>query len=79
MNAALLLVLAVILVPAAYMLACWVWPYAACWRCHGDGKHRSPSGKAWRTCKKCRGTGARLRIGRHLWNTWSETARRSTQ
>lgn len=62
-------VLALVLLAAAvaYVIACVIWPFAACRRCDGAGKHRSPSGKAWRTCKRCRGTGARIRIGRKAW------------
>jgi hypothetical protein len=50
-----------------YLIACWLWPFAACWRCKGDGKRRSPSGRAWRPCRRCRGTGARRRIGRMIY------------
>jgi hypothetical protein len=53
---------------AGYALACLVWPFAACRRCHGDGKSRSPSGRTWRACKRCKGTGRRLRVGRHVVN-----------
>jgi hypothetical protein len=53
---------------AGYWVACVLWPFAACRRCAGSGKHRSPSGRAWRTCRRCRGTGARLRIGRKIHN-----------
>jgi hypothetical protein len=51
-----------------YGVACVIWPFAACVRCSGNGKLRSPGGKAWRTCKRCGGSGARLRIGRVVWN-----------
>jgi hypothetical protein len=53
---------------AAYLLACWVYPYAACPRCKGSGKRRSPSGKAFRDCRRCGGRGRRVRIGRRIWN-----------
>lgn len=42
-------------VALAYVTACWLWPYAACSRCSGAGKRRSPSGKAWRPCRRCGG------------------------
>lgn len=57
---------------AGYIIACTIWPFSACFGCDGDGKKRSPSGKAWRTCRRCKGTGARLRIGRRAWNAWSQ-------
>jgi hypothetical protein len=50
-----------------YVIACAVYPFAACRRCDGDGKIRSPSGRAWRRCKRCKGSGARVRFGRRVW------------
>lgn len=55
-----------VVLPAAaalvlYLLACQIWPYTACKRCQG-GKHPSPSGKAWRHCGRCHGTGRRRRL-----------------
>lgn len=49
-----------------YAVACWLFPFAACYRCDGSGKKRSPSGKAWRKCSRCKGSGARLRLGRKV-------------
>jgi hypothetical protein len=62
------LLLAALLVAGGYLVACWIWPFAACMRCKGAGKFRSPSGRAWRYCRRCNGRGARLRIGRRIWN-----------
>jgi hypothetical protein len=62
-----------------YGVACAIWPFGACLRCGGDGKLRSPSGKAWRRCKRCKGTGTRLRIGRRILNRLSTTAERGTR
>jgi hypothetical protein len=53
---------------AGYGIACWIWPFANCPRCHGTGKRRSPSGRAFRLCRRCDATGRRLRLGRRLWN-----------
>lgn len=61
------LVLLGLAVLVGYVLACAIWPYASCWGCSGDGKRRSPSGKAWRTCRRCGGTGRRIRLGRKLY------------
>jgi hypothetical protein len=51
---------------AGYLVVCAVWPFAACRWCGGSGKHRSPSGKAWRPCRRCRGSGRRVRLGRRV-------------
>jgi hypothetical protein len=50
-----------------YGAACALWPYTDCGRCEGRGKFRSPSGKAWRRCRKCKGSGDRIRLGRRMW------------
>ncbi|MFI7587893.1 hypothetical protein ACIB24_12545 [Spongisporangium articulatum] len=72
-----LLALAALGLVAGYWFACRFWPYAACWRCNGTGKLPSPSGKRFRTCPRCKGTGRRLRLGRHVLNTFSSTRDRA--
>ncbi len=67
------LVAAVLLV--AYALACAIYPFTAHGRCNGTGKLRSPSGKAWRTCRGCKGSGRKLRIGRRLFNATTRHGR----
>lgn len=52
-----------------YVVACLIWPFAACLKCKGGGRFRSPTGKAWRLCRRCKGSGTRVRVGRRLW-TW---------
>jgi hypothetical protein len=44
-----------------YMLSGLLWPYTACSAC-ADGKHASPSGKNWRSCGKCDGSGKKVRL-----------------
>jgi len=61
--------LAVFLAAAGYLVACWLWPFAACLSCSGSGRHTSPGGKAWRHCRRCKGSGTRLRVGRAVWNS----------
>lgn len=55
-------------VGVVYLAGCLVWPFTACAKCEGAGKHRSPSGRAWRTCRRCKGSGGRLRVGRRVVN-----------
>lgn len=75
MSRDLVLALAVLAALTVYAAACRWWPYAACRRCSGEGKLRSPSGRAWRKCPRCKGSGARLRIGRRILNYWTENTR----
>ncbi|MBB6565776.1 hypothetical protein HPO96_17470 [Kribbella sandramycini] len=56
-------VAALVLLTAAYLASCRIWPYANCTRCNGAGKSRSPSRKAFRNCPRCQGTGRRERAG----------------
>ncbi|GAA3576929.1 hypothetical protein [Kribbella ginsengisoli] len=53
---------------ALYLLGCLVFPYSNCTKCAGSGKSRAPRGKAFRDCRRCKGTGRRTRIGSRLIN-----------
>ena len=53
---------------AYYSLACWIFPFTNCAKCKGDGKLRSPSGRTFKLCRRCKATGRRLRVGRVIWN-----------
>jgi hypothetical protein len=61
-----------------YVIACWIWPFAACRKCEGAGKFRSPSGRAWRNCKRCKGSGKRVRGGVRV-AEWLRGARKSLE
>jgi hypothetical protein len=73
------LIFPLIIVTVGYIMACAVWPFASCRKCDGAGRHRSPSGRAWRYCHRCHGTGARLRTGRRVYNylhrAWKDSHR----
>ncbi|HEX5740315.1 MAG TPA: hypothetical protein VFY17_02035 [Pilimelia sp.] len=43
-------------------------PFGRCRTCHGTGRKRSPFARAGRECRRCAGTGLRLRVGRHAIN-----------
>lgn len=57
-------------VTVSYAVGCWLWPFTRCPRCGGDGKRRSPfsKGKTFGLCRRCDGTGRRLRWGRRFAN-----------
>ena len=55
-------------VTLCYAVGCWIWPFRRCHRCAGTGRRRSPTGRAVRLCRPCRGTGLRLRAGRWIYN-----------
>lgn len=46
----------------AYAIASWFWPYTTCRKCSGAGRFRSPSGRSWRACPRCGGSGAKERL-----------------
>jgi len=60
----------------AYAIACFVWPFTDCGKCGGRGAFRSPSGKAFRRCRRCKGSGYKVRFGRRLW-TWANGVKKS--
>lgn len=66
-------------VAAAYIGACCLWPFAACGRCKGEGKFKSPFGGSWRKCRRCKGSGERVRVGRRVWTWWTETWSKGTK
>ena len=66
----------VLVLVVGYGLACTFWPWTACSWCDG-GKKRSPSGKAWRTCRHCGGSGRKVRLGRKAWTFATRTRRDS--
>jgi len=49
-----------------YLAYCWCYPYTACGGCEGSGKHFTASGEYWRKCRRCKGTGTKIRLGRKL-------------
>jgi hypothetical protein len=51
-----------------YAASCVWWPYAKCTKCEGAGKFARSDGKVWRDCKRCKKSGARLRVGRKIYN-----------
>ena len=69
----------VLLLLAGYAAAVAFWPFVACRRCDGSGKLRSPFGRAFRPCPRCKGTGRRLRFGRRIHNAVSGARRRARQ
>lgn len=61
-----------VLLTLGYGMGCWLWPFSACTRCQGNGKRRSPFGRAFGDCRRCDGTGRSLRYGRRLINALRE-------
>jgi hypothetical protein len=59
------LVIIGLVVAAWYTLACLFFPYAVCGSCQG-GKKRSASGRSFRRCGRCGGSGSKLRFGSRL-------------
>ncbi|MFI9528012.1 hypothetical protein [Micromonospora rosaria] len=57
-----------ILVTLGYLTACVVAPFGRCRTCHATGRARSRLARARRDCRRCAGTGLRLRVGRHVIN-----------
>ncbi|NBE82172.1 zinc finger-like domain-containing protein [Micromonospora rubida] len=56
------------LVTLGYLALCVIDPFGRCRTCHGTGRKRSPLTRMRRECRRCAGTGLRLRLGRHAIN-----------
>ncbi|WP_018825227.1 hypothetical protein [Salinispora arenicola] len=48
-----------------YLILCAASPWGRCRRCHGARSHRTTIGTR-RDCRRCDGTGRRVRIGRRI-------------
>ncbi|WP_186763003.1 hypothetical protein [Lentzea tibetensis] len=58
-----------------YGLACWAFPYGKCRPCKGMGRFHGGLGGI-RLCKRCDGSGLKLRAGRKFLNSLRRHARR---
>lgn len=58
------------IVTVRYLGLCWVKPFRPCRKCVGRGRLATPLGRLTRQCRRCRGTGLRLRLGRHVINRY---------
>ncbi|MGC5308763.1 hypothetical protein [Micromonospora zamorensis] len=56
------------LLTLGYLALCVAAPFGRCRTCNGTGRKRSPLGRIRRECRRCAGTGLRLRVGRHAIN-----------
>jgi hypothetical protein len=59
----LLVLLAVLVAAGRWGWHAWRHPYGPCWSCRGSGRNRGSTGKRHGQCKRCGGTGRRLRTG----------------
>lgn len=71
-----------LVVTLGYVSLCASSPFGDCRTCKGfgyamktDRKGRLKRGK---NCRRCHGHGKRIRIGRHLYNTWQRVYRDGT-
>lgn len=78
MIASLLCPLAV-LMTLCYATVCTVSPFGICRRCAGLGRTGPRRGLHSRPCRRCHGTGIRIRRGRHLYHLAARIHRDGTR
>ncbi|MGN9843690.1 hypothetical protein ACTMTI_36750 [Nonomuraea sp. H19] len=61
-------IVATLIITVRYAVECYMRPFRRCHACQGKGRKPNRFGRGSRDCRRCRATGLRLRIGRHLWN-----------
>ncbi|MEV7700743.1 hypothetical protein ACFWZZ_31230 [[Kitasatospora] papulosa] len=83
MTPALLASALLLLITLSYSGLCVVSPFGDCRKCRGwgfatktDRKGRAKRGK---DCRRCKATGKRIRIGRHLYNVAARLHRDGTR
>jgi hypothetical protein len=70
------IVAAVIIAALAYYFSLRIWPYGPCLRCIGHaGKNRGSNRRRWGRCKRCGGSGQRIRLGARLLHTVKDGGR----
>jgi hypothetical protein len=61
-------------VTLGYVSVCAASPYGDCRKCNGFGfatkTDRKGRPKRGKTCRRCKGHGKRIRVGRRLYNLW---------
>lgn len=67
-TVALAAVAGALLAAAGYALACWAWPFGVCGGCRGTTERVTWLLSRTVPCRRCRGTGRRLRVGRRVYN-----------
>ncbi|WP_028810399.1 hypothetical protein [Streptomyces flavidovirens] len=79
MTPALLAIALLLFVTLGYASLCAVSPFEACRKCNGFGfamaTDRKGKPKRGKTCRRCKGHGKRIRVGRWLYNRASHTYR----
>ncbi|GAA0906676.1 hypothetical protein GCM10009557_81720 [Virgisporangium ochraceum] len=79
MNPALLLASFILAVTGGYALLCAAAPWTHCRACSGTGRKPGRAGKLLRSpCRRCDGTGIRVRIGRRVFTWVDREYRRGT-
>ncbi|PZG15890.1 hypothetical protein C1J01_22755 [Nonomuraea aridisoli] len=68
MHPAALAAITTIIGTLCYASACFLSPFGRCRKCRGRRRILNRLGRGSRDCRRCDGTGLRLRLGRHLWN-----------
>lgn len=74
---------ALTVITLGYALLCAASPFGDCRKCGGLGfqlkTDRNGKPKRGKHCRRCKGTGKRIRVGRHLFNIAHRTWRAGTR
>ncbi|MEU5953523.1 hypothetical protein [Streptomyces sp. NPDC047525] len=83
MSSITLAIACLLVVTLGYASVCAASPFGDCRKCRGlgyatktDRKGRIKRGKR---CRRCKGYGKRIRMGRHLYNLYARTHREGTR
>ncbi|MFF0033512.1 hypothetical protein ACFYS7_36180 [Streptomyces avermitilis] len=83
MTLILLAIACLLIVTFGYASVCAASPFGDCRKCHGFGfamrTDRKGKPKRGKTCRRCKGHGKRIRVGRWLYNRAARTYRAGTR
>ncbi|WP_326759318.1 hypothetical protein OHB35_16995 [Streptomyces phaeochromogenes] len=82
MSSIALAIAFLLLVTLCYVSVCVASPFGACRKCNGFGfaviTDRKGRPKRGKNCRRCKGRGKRIRVGRWLYNRAAHTYRQGT-
>ena len=82
MPPALSVIALLLVLTLCYVAVCAVSPFGPCRACDGLGfqltTNRRGQPRRGRDCRRCKGAGRRLRLGRRLHNAWQRTYHNGT-
>jgi len=75
-GGALTVVIVLAVAAVVYLVSCQLWPFGPCAACSARrGRGAGSNERRWNQCRRCKGSGQRMRIGKRLID-WARSDRK---